>query len=94
MIMKLNLSGDSNEQQPFATQLKYTLYFAMVVFAAIWGMSDKKISRVSGYLQFRDGCHYTLVSEGLLVLTKVCLFSSMYFVKATGAFLALFPLVS
>lgn len=42
MIMKLNLSGDSNEQHPFATQLKYTLYFAMVVFGAIWGMSDKK----------------------------------------------------
>lgn len=90
MIMKQNLSGDANEQHPFTTQLKYTLYFAMVVFGAIWGMSDKK----KIYLQFRDGCHYTLVSEGLLVLTKVCLFSSMYFVKATGAFLALFPLVS
>lgn len=42
MIMKLNLSGDSNEQHPFAPQLKYTLYYEMVVFGAIWGMSDKK----------------------------------------------------
>lgn len=40
--MKLNLSGDSNEQHPFAPQLKYTLYYEMVVFGAIWGMSDKK----------------------------------------------------
>lgn len=44
MIMKQNLSGDANEQHPFTTQLKYTLYFAMVVFGAIWGMSDKKKS--------------------------------------------------